>query len=250
MKRFLVILSIIFLQQFLVAQVTSQDLMGIIYNKETVFDFRLHNNGPLSLGINFGKIKTYYKTTFLRFDVDELKHWKEVKQTVDAGVFSGQTNSYTFGKQNNFIVLRSGYGFKKYHTEKAAQNGVAIATILEGGVSLGLLKPYYLRVVAEKDFAERSIKYSEETKDEFLNLNKIIQSESYFKGFSEIKPVLGVHMQAGLHFDWGAFDEMVKALEVGIMLDIFPKNIPILVNEQNRPYFMNFYVSLQLGKRR
>jgi hypothetical protein len=53
-----------------------------------------------------------------------------------------------------------------------------------------------------------------------------------------------------VHLDWGAFDEFLRALEVGIQLDIYPKKLPIMVNSENRPYFMNLYVSLQLGKRK
>ncbi len=232
------------------AQQSSQELMGIIYNKETTFDLRFHNNGPLSLGINLGKIKSYYKTTYVRFEIDELHHPKEVKQSVDVSFLSGESNAFTYGKQNNFIVLRAGYGKKKYLTEKAAKNGVAIASVIEGGLSLGLQKPYYLSIVAGKEFAEKSIRYTEATASEFLDINKIVKSESYFKGFGDITPVLGAHFQAGLHIDWGAFDEILKALEVGVMVDIFPKKIPIMVSQENSAYFINFYVSLQLGKRR
>jgi hypothetical protein len=232
------------------AQQGAEELMGIIYNKETAFDLRFHNNGPISLGVNLGKIKTYYKTTFYRFELDEIHHPKEVKQSVDVSFLSGESNSFTYGKQNNFIVLRTGYGQKKYLTEKAAKNGVAIATVIEGGLSLGLQKPYYLTVVAGKEFAERSIRYSDATAKEFLDLNKIVRSDSYFNGFGDITPVIGAHFQAGLHIDWGAFDEVLKALEVGVMVDIFPKKIPIMVSQENSAYFMNFYVSLQLGKRR
>jgi hypothetical protein len=60
----------------------------------------------------------------------------------------------------------------------------------------------------------------------------------------------GIYGRAGVHVDWGAFDEYLKAVEAGIMLDIFPKKVPIMVNEENRPFFLNFYISAQLGKRR
>ena len=53
-----------------------------------------------------------------------------------------------------------------------------------------------------------------------------------------------------MHLDWGAFDEFVKAFEIGAMLDVFPSKIPILVGENNHQVFLNFFVNLQLGKRR
>jgi hypothetical protein len=33
------------------------------------------------------------------------------------------------------------------------------------------------------------------------------------------------------------------------MLDAFPKKINIMANAENRPFFLNLYVHLQLGKR-
>ena len=65
----------------------------------------------------------------------------------------------------------------------------------------------------------------------------------------------GFHAKAGIHLDWGAFDEFVKAIEAGIMLDVFVKRVPILVenvdivNAENRPFFLNLYLNIQLGKR-
>ena len=50
--------------------------------------------------------------------------------------------------------------------------------------------------------------------------------------------------------DWGAFDEFVKALEIGLMVDVFTKRAPILVSDENRQVFFNFFLNLQFGKRR
>ena len=53
------------------------------------------------------------------------------------------------------------------------------------------------------------------------------------------------------HMDWGAFDEMVKALEIGLMVDVFSKKAPIFVSgEQNKQIFFNFFINFQFGKRR
>jgi len=43
---------------------------------------------------------------------------------------------------------------------------------------------------------------------------------------------------------------MVKALEIGIMFDIFFKKVPIMVIDNNQPFFLNGYIILQLGKRK
>ena len=55
-----------------------------------------------------------------------------------------------------------------------------------------------------------------------------------------------------MHFDWGAFDEYVKSLEGGIMVDAFAREAPIMVEvggAENSRVFVNLFLHLQFGKR-
>lgn len=245
---------------------------GILFDKEFAADLQLNTNG-ISLGVNLGKLRTYYKTTFYHISIGELKHPKEFKNREDIRTSNFQENSrsYVFGKQNSLYAIRVGKGVKKYLSEKARRKGLAIGYSYEFGPTLGLLKPYYLElrraevtnIVVPTLVSE---KYSLENADVFLDPDRIFGASSFIKGISEIKPRPGIHLRGGLHFDWGAFDEFVKAMEIGLMADIFFGEINILVddvdvispspasvlpeNVNNQPFFINFYVSIQLGKRR
>ena len=222
---------------------------GIIYNKEKTLEARLHTHG---WGANFlmGDIRSYYKTTYFRFGIGELKHHKEVRKSTDPTNLPSQSfRQYTYGKQNFAYVLRGGYGMKRYFTEKAAKNGVALAVSYSGGLTTAMMLPYYIEVGGPRDAKTTSIKYSEDTKTDFLDPLKVKGKSGILTGIGELKVVPGIHGQVGVHLDWGAFDEFMRAVEVGAMIDIFPKKLPIMVSEENRPYFFNLYVSLQLGKR-
>ena len=62
----------------------------------------------------------------------------------------------------------------------------------------------------------------------------------------------GIQGKLGLFFSLGAFDKYVKAVETGIMFDIYSKKLPIMVETDeisNKPYFFNFYVNFLFGKR-
>jgi hypothetical protein len=227
---------------------------GILYSKETAFEAVLHTNGFL-LGVNFGKLLTYYKTPILHISIGELRHPKEVQQSEIYNFGTGNSNrSFIFGKQNNFILVRAGMGKKYYYSEKAAKNGLAVGLRWEVGPTLGLLKPYYLRL---RQFADSGVqvnivdkKYSPEIENLFLDTYAIEGSSGFSKGLGELSVVPGIHFRSGVHFDWGAFDEFVKAAEMGIMIDAFPKKIPIMVSQENQRIFINLYLSLQLGKRK
>ncbi len=231
----------------------SNDYKGILYNKETTFEAGLSTNGFL-VGINFGRIIRYDRTPIVHISLGELRHPKEVQQSEIYNFGAGNSNrSFILGKQNNFLALRAGLGRKYYFSEKAARNGLAVGLRWEAGPTLGLLKPYYLRL---RQFADSGIqinivdrKYTPEIEDWFLDTYAIEGSSGFSKGLGEVSVVPGVHLRSGVHFDWGAYDEFVKALEAGIMIDAFPRRIPIMVTEENQWIFINLYLSLQLGKR-
>ena len=235
------------------------DQKGIIYNKELAFDLRLHTNG-LALGVNFGTLKTYYLTRFFHFGLGELKHHKENRSNLDRSNTNGRiSRPFIYGKQNNLFALRAGIGEKRYFSEKAKRKGVAVGLSYEAGATLGMIKPYYLEVLASENntspFASStiSVKYSESTHDDFLDPWNIFGSSGWTKGLGEMSIAPGGHAQVAIHVDWGAFDEYVKALEAGIMVDVFFQKIPIMVEleeVENRPFFLNLFLNLQLGKRR
>lgn len=237
------------------------DNKGIVYNREFTMDLKIHTNG-FSIGANIATLKTYYLTQFFNIELGEIKHPKEVRQSFDlqpsaAGRIS---RSFIYGKQNSFWVLRGGVGEKRYFSEKAKHKGLAIGVSYEAGPSLGLLKPYYLQVISFPEvgsnaFSINSEKFSEENADNFLDITKIYGSAGFSEGLGEISIQPGGHAKGAIHFDWGAFDEFVKAIEAGIMVDFYFRKIPIMVesplveNTENQPIFINLFLNFQFGKR-
>ena len=256
---FSVVLSVAAHTQTFQPKQFSNERKGLVYNKELSFDLRLHTNG-WAVAANFGKIKSYYKTKYYHIEIGELKHPKEFRHSFDyPSQFSGRTSkSFVFGKQNNLYAIRAGIGFKRYYSEKAKRKGVAVGISYEAGPTLGLQKPYYLDFWRQQDGGSNEIyivseRYDGTNYDSFTDINRIYGASGFSKGFREIRPIPGLHGKMSVHFDWGAFDEFVKAFEAGIMVDAFFKKVPIMVDEEgfseNRPYFINLYLTLQLGKR-
>lgn len=237
------------------------DNKGVVYDREFTVDLKIHTNG-LSIGANFAQLKTYYLTRFINFEIGEIKHPKEVRQSFDVqpSLTGRVSRSFIFGKQNNFWVIRGGIGEKRYFSEKAKRKGLAIGVSYEAGPSLGMLKPYYLQFINFLDpgsnaFSYSSEKFSEENADKFLDIVQIFGASGFSEGLGEIMFRPGVHAKGALHFDWGAFDEFVKAIEAGIMVDVYFRKIPIMVesprleNIENQPLFINLFLNFQFGKR-
>lgn len=260
MKEKLTILFIaIFVSLFSFSQTTDKtqdsEKKGIVRNKSLSFGAKLNTNGWGILGaytrsISFNRDRLFY------FEFLEHKHPKELKKPNDFGIgLTGYTpKPIIFGKQNNFYSLHVGYGAKRFIGDKAEKSGVEVNFSYVVGPSLGLLKPYYVDIIflVERDgqleAEPRPLKYSEENAEVFLNPEAIYGATGFSKGLNEIKFVPGIFAKAGFNFDWASYDEFVKALEVGIGADVYPKRIPIMIAERNNPYFVYLYASIQIGK--
>lgn len=232
------------------------DWKGVVYNTEKTLDIRIHANGG-AVAYNTGQILTYEKTKYYHFEVGWHSDPRERAQArpYNLSLVRGG-GSFTYGKINNFYVARAGMGRKTYLTEKAKRKGIAVGYNYEFGPSIGFLKPYYLRVYTDQnDFVglrTTELKYSEETAEDFLDIRSIASKANFSEGLLETKIIPGIQGKLGVHFDTGAYDEFVKAAEIGVMMDIFTRSIPLMAPTDNHPYkpfFFNLYVNLQLGKR-
>jgi hypothetical protein len=230
---------------------SNSDTKGILYTNERAIDMRFLTHG-WSADVYWGTLKTYYKTNYYRLSIGNLNHLKETRNSTDfksLGLGFGYRN-YRYGKQNYVCPLQGGWGTKHYYTEKANKKGVSLAVNYSGGITAGLVIPYFLDISnPKKKGVSNIIRYTKETSELFLNRDLIRGKSSFFRGIKYMSVVPGVHAQAGVHLDWGAFDRFLYSVEVGTQLQIFPKKMPIMVNEENKPYFFNLYVSLQFGKR-
>lgn len=227
---------------------------GIIYNQEQAMTLRAYPRG-LALGMYRGDIRTYYRTNFYHLELGYIKHHKEVRQSNEiAAILRGEETPrpYIYGKQHNLYALRAGLGVKRYYSEKARRKGLAVGVLYQGGLTLGVLKPYYLRLIQRQDnnaFRVVTEKYSADNADLFLDPFSIYGGAPFTMGLRELRFIPGIHGMGAVHFAFGAFDEYVMALDAGLMVDVFPRRVPIMV-EDNKPFFINLFLNLHIGKRR
>jgi len=232
---------------------------GIVYEREWSIDMRLLTPRAVAIGVNVGQILSYDRTRFFNVEIGNLRHPQEYRQSFDQLITPNRVSrSFIYGKQNNVYVLRGGIGEKRYFSEKAKNRGLAIGVSYQVGANLGLVKPYYLELYRSTEIGSPFVsteKYSAQNANVFLDLGRIVGAASFSEGLAELRVMPGLHLKAATHFDWGAFDEFVKAIEAGINVDVFFQDVPLMVENEivphleNRPVFVNLYLNLQLGKR-
>jgi len=253
MKRLLLFTSLLLSAQFLFAQ--SQDLKGVIYNHELSGGLLLHTSG-WAIFMDVAHRDELKKKTMWEFEIAQIHHPKEVKQTIDFGLAFFGFNSpkpFVYGKQNNFYQVNVAYGKQFMIAEKAEKSGVEVGVKILGGFSLGLLKPYYLNVLYPTDnsnnYEIKAIRYTPETAGKFLDWFSIYGGAGFIYGLDQIKFIPGIHLKSGIAFDWAQNEDAIKSLEVGASLDAYYKEVPIMILDNNAQLYPNLYLSLQFGKK-
>lgn len=232
-------------------QLIKQEEEGaLIYQKQSVFGIKLNTDG---YGIFYerGKYKTLFKTNIWWVELGEHKHPKEEKISLTdaSGIFT-IGNPFIFGKINNFYNLKVGFGQQRLIGGKGNKNGVAVSAVYGAGISAGLIKPYFL-TIEDKNIRElRDIKYEPSTDSLFRDPTVITGSAGFTKGFSDITVVPGAQARLALRFDYGRYNELLSAIEVGVNAEYYTKDIKIMLDNPSKKFFFNAYVCLAFGKRK
>ncbi len=221
----------------------------LVYSKQNVFGVQLRTNGYGAF-YELGRMKTNRKTNIYRIDITEIKHVKEDKSSALTDGFFFFGNPFIYGKVNNFYQVTLGVGQQRILGQKGNKNGVAVSAVYNGGLALGLLRPYYLEVADPVEGGTKTIKY-EDDETLFLDYGSIIGGGGLGKGWGEMKIRPGAFVKGALRFDYGRFNELVSGLEIGISAEYYSQKIQIMANQpKDRQYFIQGYLALIFGKRK
>lgn len=213
----------------------------IVYKKHTVFGGKLVNDG-YGIFMEIGRAKTVKKGMLYQFELSERKHSKEEKQS---NLFAYST-PYIFGKQNFFYQAKLGAQQQILFGNKSNKNGVSVTGNYGGGLSVGLLRPYFVQLSSSGQY----VKYDSPDSAKFLDPVSISAGPGFSRGWSDIKVKPGVYAKAALRFDYGSYNELVSAIEVGISAEYYTSKIPIMVRTAPKQFFFNGYVAILFGRRK
>jgi hypothetical protein len=225
---------------------------AIIYSKQWMLGGKLLTDG-WSAFYEQGKMKSVTKTNWWTIEFGERKHPKEERIAKDdgSGFFLG--TPLVYGKQNTFLYTKVGFGQQFLIGGKGNRNGVAVSAVYGGGLSIGLLKPYYVDVVDPITNQTLSVKYKGDgsrTDSLFLDPNYILGGSGFFKGFDEIQIKPGLYTKTGFRFDYGRYNEIISAIECGINAEFYFSDMPMMVDNEAKKLFLGFYVAIDFGRRR
>ena len=218
----------------------------LIFNKHNIFGIRLATNG---YGINFekGKFKSPTKTRLYQFELNEIHDPKEhhVSASTDQINFSS-VNPY---KLNNLYEFKMAIGEERLIGGKGNKNGVAVTALYTGGVTIGMLKPYYLDVqniitsaTSQKTFAQLQTDTAEG--------DQISGASGFFAGWDHLSIKPGLNAKVAMRFDYGRLNQTVSAIECGLTEEYYFSKIPLVYMVKEHNFFFNAYVQIMFGSRK
>lgn len=219
-----------------------QEEEGVIaFEKSTVFGAKFINDG-YGVFFELGRAKSIKKGLLFQLELSERKHSKEEKQS---NLFNFST-PFIFGKQNFFYPFKLGIQQQILFGNKSNKNGVSITYNYGGGISAGLLRPYYVQLSSSGKY----VKFESADSTQFLDPSVISGGPGFSKGWSDLKVTPGLYVKTAMRFDYGSYNEIVSALEVGITGEYYTKTIPIIIRSEPKRFFLSGYVAIMFGKRR
>ncbi len=220
-----------------------QEEEGVIsYKKSFAFGAKLISDG-YGVFFELGRASSVKKSLLYQLEISERKHIKEEKLSS----YFANSVPYIYGKENFFYPVKLGVQQQILLGNKSNKNGVSVTGNYGGGITAGLLRPYYVQ--AQQGNNINYIKYQSADSIDFLNA-RIYGGPTLGKGWSDMTVVPGLYAKAAVRFDYGSYNEVLSALEVGISGEYYSKKIPQLVNNKEKQFFFSGYVSILFGKRK
>ena len=229
-----------------VTALVKQEEEGLIVNKKHfVSAIKLTNDGYGGF-IEKGLAQSINRTLLFQLELTERLHPKEQKQFNMIGV-----GPYKYGKVNFVYPVKLGVQQQINLGNKGNKNGVSVTANFGGGLSLALLRPYLLGFDTATTTPKGNTTFLSYAQDTVRFLDGTnIAGPGFGKGFNKIKVDPGVYLKAAVRFDYGAYNEVVSALEVGVTAEFYSKKILQMAKNKENNFFFGAYVAMLFGKRK
>jgi hypothetical protein len=225
----------------------------LIFNRQNIFGIRLASDG---YGISYEKgfFRTPSRTVIWEFELNEKHSPKEhhVSASTDGFDFS----SVVPYKLNNLYEFKAAIGQQILIGGKGNKNGVAVTALYAGGLTLGMLKPYYLNITNIISQASNQQTFAQFAQDSTTG-DQVTGSSGFLIGWGNLTIKPGINAKQAMRFDYGRLNQTVAAIEVGLTEEFFSGKMPIMWNPPNsvnssppKQFFFNAYVSILFGNRK
>lgn len=217
--------------------------VNVLYRNESNFGIFMHSAGGFGMGYRRGVHVTGKRKRMWEIETQNYKHPKEVKTT---NSYYGNTKGYVYGKLNSVLLLRSGVGYQNVIFQKSDKRSVEIRYSYFLGGTLGFAKPVYLEVKRGNAATQPTVeRYNPTT----VKQEDIYGKAPFFKGMDKMTIYPAGYAKFALSFEYADRYNAIKAVETGVVADIYPYAMPIMAYNKKQQVYVSLYLKILWGKK-
>lgn len=226
-----------------IALTLSSNLLAQKASKNRTFGININSKSYFIGGLDYRFNDS--KNGFYNFEVVNIKHPNEIR------FISGVTNAnlfgsrpYILGKNNYLIALRAQKGFEKKLFKPDQYEGVGVKAIFAGGISIGFLKPYFIKYLTLSD----EVVQEQFDPSKHSNFDKIQGPSGLFYRFEKTKIVPGLNFKSALLFEYQGFKHFRTTVETGFLVEAYAKKLEIIPRARQEFLYVSVYAIISIGK--
>lgn len=237
-KVFVIIVALSFLSNFTaLAQGEIFDQREVFFRDEQTWAVSAHSTG---YGINYKYAKRINGYNWRTYDFDFMEI-KDPKEYTTSLLVTG--SRFVYGKMNSLYITKLSMGKQREVFSKYDEGGISIHFYYNAGAVLALKKPMYYMFITGQDTTERK-----RFNADVHSIYDIYDKASFFYKLTETILLPGLSARAGFTFDYATDRMKVRAVETGVMFDVFPKQIELLATPKHHFFFTSLYLTYRFGR--
>lgn len=219
--------------------------VGEYYHDVTVKEWDMQifaHTAGFGLGFQHGRTPDLYNKHFWEIQFMTNKHPKSVKSI---NSFYTNVRPIRYGQLYTTFFMQLGYGYQRTLHLKPYWGGVQINYLLSGGPALAFGIPNYVEVLNYNTGFSEIVRYN----PDIHNLNNILGGARWYTGLRETIVRPGFYAKTGLSFDFAKSDYKLRALEIGLQVQMFFPFIQQMAFNKAKPVYLTGYLSFNFGKK-
>ncbi len=220
--------------------------LKVLYRNESSFSLFVHSAGGIGLAYRRGYHVHGTRKRMYEIEVQNFKHPKEIKSV---NSYYDNSKGFIYGKLNSFLLIRPGLGYQNILFEKTEKKNVEIRYSYFVGATLAFAKPVYLEIITPTaDPSVNSVSTERYDPDKHMP-SEIYGKAPFFKGIDKTRIYPAGYAKIALSFEYGKRYNVIKALETGAVVDIYPVALPMMAFNKKQQVFVSLYLKMVWGKK-
>ena len=217
--------------------------LNMQYLNEGSFSVFVHSAGGIGIGYRRGFKMSANRNRMIEIEAQNLKHPKEVRMV---SAIRDNGKGFVYGKLNSFLLFRPGLGYQNVLYQKSDKKSVEIRSSYYLGATINLAKPIYL--VIKNNQTDNTV-FTERYDPAKDSLGNIFGKADFFYGIDKTKIYVGGYAKFALSFEYADRYNGIRAIETGVIADIYPQVIPMMAYIKNQQAFAELYLKIIWGKK-